>query len=82
LIREKVIKAIMQLLHEDQVAFNELTDDSVLLDTGLDSLGFAVLIARLEDELGFDPFTSLKFAIYPKTIAEFVKIYEDYKVQD
>ena len=82
MIREKVIKAIIQLLHEDQVQFDEITDESVLLDTGLDSLGFAVLVARLEDELGFDPFTSLKFATYPKTIAEFVKIYEDNKIQD
>ena len=32
-----------------------LPDDLVLLDSGLDSLGFAVLVARLEDELGIDP---------------------------
>ncbi len=82
MIREQVIKAIIQLLDEDQLKYEELTDESVLLDTGLDSLGFAVLVARLEEELGYDPFTSLQIATYPKTVAEFVKIYEDNKVQD
>ena len=28
----------------------ELIDDTVLLDTGLDSLGFAVVVTRLEEE--------------------------------
>ena len=33
-----------------------LNDDLVLTDCGLDSLGLAVLIARLAYELGTDPF--------------------------
>jgi acyl carrier protein len=28
-----------------------------LLETGLDSLCFAIIVARLEDELGVDPFS-------------------------
>jgi acyl carrier protein len=54
-----------------------LEDNTVLLDSGLDSLGFAILVARLEEELGFDPFVEMEEAIYPTTFAEFVKIYDD-----
>jgi acyl carrier protein len=53
-----------------------LRDDLVLLDSGLDSLGFAVLVARLEDTLGIDPFTAAEDAIFPLTLGDFVKVYE------
>ena len=54
----------------------ELKDDTVLLNSGLDSLGFAILVARLEEELGFDPFVEMEEAVYPTTFGEFVAIYE------
>ena len=53
-----------------------LTDDVVLLQSGLDSMGFAVLVARLEEELEFDPFTLSDEAIYPRTLGEFINFYE------
>jgi acyl carrier protein len=53
-----------------------LRDDLVLLDSGLDSLGFAVLVARLEDTLGIDPFTAAEDAMFPLTLGDFVKVYE------
>jgi acyl carrier protein len=53
-----------------------LTDDTVLLDTGLDSLGFAIVVTRLEEELGYDPFSISEDAYYPQTFGEFVKFYE------
>ena len=53
-----------------------LRDDLVLLDSGLDSLGFAVLVARLEDKLGIDPFTASEDALFPATFGDFVKVYE------
>lgn len=55
---------------------SELQDDTVLLDTGLDSLGFAILVTRLEEELGFDPFSLASDAYYPVTFREFVDFYE------
>jgi acyl carrier protein len=54
-----------------------LRDDLVLLDSGLDSLGFAVLVARLEDRLGIDPFTASDDAQFPVTFGDFVKVYEN-----
>ncbi|WP_206078440.1 acyl carrier protein [Poseidonocella sp. HB161398] len=57
----------------------ELQEDTVLLDSGLDSLGFAIFVSQLEDELGFDPFTLAEDAYYPQTFAEFVAFYEKYR---
>ncbi len=54
---------------------NELNDETVLLESGLDSLGFAVLVAKLEEKFGFDPFAIMEDPIYPITFKEFVDIY-------
>lgn len=53
------------------------TDDLILLDSGLDSLGVAVLVTRLEDILGFDPFTDAEMTSPPVTLGEFIRIYEN-----
>ena len=52
-----------------------LEQDTILLDTGLDSLGFAILVTQLEEELGYDPFTLSEEAYYPQTFGEFVEFY-------
>ncbi|MBB4020806.1 MAG: acyl carrier protein [Pseudomonadota bacterium] len=57
----------------------ELADDTVLLDSGLDSLGFAIFVSQLEEELGYDPFTLSDNAYYPQTFQEFVAFYRQYK---
>lgn len=59
----------------------ELASDTVLLETGLDSLGFAIFVSQLEEELGYDPFTLADDAYYPQTFAEFVAFYEKYRPQ-
>ena len=48
----------------------------VLLDCGLDSLCFAILVTRLEDELGFDPFATSDEVQFPVTFGDFVRFYE------
>lgn len=55
----------------------ELASDTVLLDTGLDSLGFAILVTRLEEELGYDPFSLATEAYYPQTFGEFLAFYSE-----
>jgi acyl carrier protein len=54
-----------------------VTDDTVLLESGLDSLGFATLVVSLEEDLGFDPFAMRSDLVYPRTFGEFVGIYRD-----
>jgi len=66
-----------QVAREHGKTLAPLRDDLVLLDSGLDSLGFAVLVARLEDALGIDPFTSSEDATFPVTLGDFVKVYEN-----
>jgi fatty-acyl-CoA synthase len=36
---------------------------------------FAILVARLEDDLGIDPFTIAEDAAFPSTVGEFVRAY-------
>jgi len=66
-----------QIAREHGKTLAPLHDNLVLLDSGLDSLGFAVLVARLEDALGIDPFTAAEDAMFPLTLGDFVKVYEN-----
>jgi acyl carrier protein len=61
--------------HDKRLAL--LTDDLELVDSGLDSLCFAVVIVRLEAALGIDPFSVSEDSVFPVTFGEFVKFYEN-----
>lgn len=58
-----------------------LVDETVLLESGLDSLGFAILVARLEEELGYDPFVLMDEPVYPHTLGEFISIYQRFALK-
>lgn len=60
-----------------ELSVAELNDDVILLESGLDSLGFAVLVAVLEEKLNFDPFVEMENPVYPTTFGEFVAIYQN-----
>ena len=75
-IKLTIMDMMKEIAREHNKALAPLRDDLVLLDSGLDSLGFAVLVARLEDTLGIDPFTSAEDAMFPLTLGDFVKVYE------
>ena len=53
-----------------------LTDELGLLETGLDSLCFAIIVARLEDRLGLDPFSADDEIDFPVTVGDFIRLYE------
>ena len=76
-IRFKIIAEVQQVAREQNVTLPPLDDDLPLHNTGLDSLGFAILVARLEDELGLDPFTISDEVAFPLTIGDFVRAYEN-----
>ena len=63
---------------EAGIEFSEISDDQVLLESGLDSLGFAILVAILDEELDLDPFQLMDEPVYPSTFGEFVEIYESH----
>jgi len=75
-IKLTIMDQMRQIAREHGKTLAPLRDDLVLLDSGLDSLGFAVLVARLEDTLGIDPFTAAEDAMFPLTLGDFVKVYE------
>ena len=75
-IKLTIMDQMAQIAQEHGKILAPLRDDLVLLDSGLDSLGFAVLVARLEDTLGVDPFTAAEDAAFPVTLGDFVKVYE------
>jgi len=76
-LRSTVIEELLQVAKEQERQLAPLSDDLVLLESGLDSLGFAILVARLEDVLGFDPFTISEDAYYPVTLGDLIKFYDN-----
>jgi acyl carrier protein len=54
----------------------DLMNETVLIETGLDSMAYAVLVARLDEELGIDPFSDATEAFYPLNFGQFVEFYE------
>ena len=61
---------------EQQKKLAPLRDDLPLMESGLDSLCFAILVARLEDILGVDPFASASASAFPTTVGQLVAFYE------
>jgi acyl carrier protein len=72
-----VISQIEQIRSASKADHPLLTDDVVLLDSGLDSLGIAILVTRLEDMLGLDPFTESDLVSPPVTVGELIRLYEN-----
>ena len=77
-IRTTILEELTELFEEEELTVPELHDDTLLLETELDSLGFAVLVTRLDERLGYDPFSVMDEAVYPATLKEFVELYERY----
>jgi acyl carrier protein len=77
MLRDLVVAHMNRIAAEQRLSLAPLTDDLILLDSGLDSLGFAILAARLEDELGVDPFAEGEGVKVPVTLRDFVQTYEN-----
>lgn len=76
-IRSEVMTQITLVAEEQNRTLAPLTDDLPLLDSGLDSLCLAVIIARLEDLLGVDPFSSSEDTPFPVTVGDLVNSYQN-----
>lgn len=75
-IRTTIITHFEQVAAEQRHKLLALTDDRPLMESGLDSLAFAVVVARLEDTLGIDPFGTTEDTEFPVTFGDFVQMYE------
>jgi acyl carrier protein len=77
-IRTTIKTQFEQVAVEQERRLAALTDEIKLIDCGLDSLSFAIIVARLEDSLGVDPFSSDKAVDFPVTFGDFVRLYEGF----
>jgi acyl carrier protein len=66
-----------EVAREQEKKLAEIGDDTPLANSGLDSLCFAIIVARLEDQLGVDPFTASEEVYFPVTFGDFVALYEN-----
>ncbi len=58
-----------------------LTRETEVFASGLDSMGFAVLVAKLEETLGYDPFVTMAEPVYPRTLGEFIDVFAAHQAQ-
>ena len=75
-VRSTIQSQFESVAVEQERKLATLTDDLKLIDCGLDSLSFAIVVARLEDSLGVDPFNSDQAVDFPVTFGDFVRLYE------
>ena len=73
--RTIIVETFAKVAQEQGRPLLSLRDESLLLDTGLDSLCFAIIVTRLEDTLGVDPFSADE-TLFPVSFGEFVRLYE------
>ena len=72
-----ILAEMRKVADEQAKTLAPLSDDLVLLDSGLDSLCFAVLFAHLEDELGLYPFSDSASRTFPITLDDLVRAYDN-----
>lgn len=78
-VRSIVVSQFERVAVEQHRTLARLSDELRLLDSGLDSLSFALIAARLEDALGFDPFDVAEDIKFPVTFGDFVRLYDNHK---
>jgi len=76
-IRAIVIAQIENVAKQQKKTLAPLTDGLKLLESGLDSLCIAVIVAVLDDKLGIDPFSGVDEAPFPVTVGAFISLYEN-----
>jgi acyl carrier protein len=77
-VRSTITAQFQQVAREQERTLAPLSDDMRLVQSGLDSLSFAIIVARLEDSLGIDPFNAADAVEFPVTFGDFVRLYEDF----
>jgi acyl carrier protein len=75
-VRTVITSVFEQVAREQGRTLSPLSENLKLLESGLDSLSFAIIVARLEDSLGFDPFSAAEEVEFPVTFGDFSRLYE------
>jgi acyl carrier protein len=77
-VKATIASQFEQVAREQQRTLAPLSDEMRLVQSGLDSLSFAIIVARLEDSLGIDPFNAAEMVEFPVTFGDFVRLYENF----
>ena len=75
-IREIVTTELVRIGEQQGKSMPPLSDTLPLLDSGLDSLCLAILVATLDDRLGLDPFDGDGPVNFPVTVGALIGAYE------
>jgi hypothetical protein len=75
-MRSTIAAQFQQVALEQDRMLAPLSDELKLEQSGLDSLAFAIIVARLEGALGVDPFNANEAVAFPVTFGDFVRLYE------
>ena len=75
-IRSTILSQIAEIAEQQKKRLAPLTDGLPLLESGLDSLCIAILVASLDDRLDFDPFSREDMPKLPVTLGDFIALYE------
>jgi len=75
-VRPFILGQIKLIAAQQKKRLVPLKDDLPLLESGLDSLCIAIIVASLDDELGLDPFAAGDVDI-PVTVGDFIRLYEN-----
>jgi hypothetical protein len=78
-VKHTIASQFAQVALEQNRKLARLSEDLNLLDSGLDSLSFALVVTRLEDVFGFDPFDVAEPVKFPVTFGDFVGLYENFQ---
>jgi acyl carrier protein len=76
-VRAVILDEIVRIGEQQKRTLAPLTDGLLLLNSGLDSLCIAVLVASLDDTLGIDPFDGDGDIPFPVTLGDFIALYEN-----
>jgi acyl carrier protein len=76
-IRTCVTQTFEEVASEHKKELEPLIDELNLIDSGIDSLCLAIIVARLEDKVGVDPFETDEEIELPITFGDFVRVYEN-----
>jgi hypothetical protein len=77
-VRSAVLDQFRQVADEQAKGLGPLSDELPLLDLGLDSLCFAIIVSRLESVLGVDPFSEEDQDVpFPVNLGQFIRLYEN-----
>ena len=75
-VKVTILSHLEQVAAEQGKSLAPLVDDLQLFDSGLDSLCFAIVVARLEDALGVDPFSTREEIHFPVTVGDLINCYD------